>query len=66
MPKAIRRLQDEEFDRLCEAVFVEQMRRGKKESYEKLRKQRGKPVALFLPSGKLNAIRAAFQAGVKL
>jgi hypothetical protein len=67
LPKAIRQLQDEELDRLSEAVLAEQKRRGKKLPVpdEKSRKQRVEPVAVSLPSGKLNAVRTAFKAGVK-
>jgi hypothetical protein len=42
------------------------MRGGKlPEAAENSRKQRVEPVAVTLPSGKLNAVRAAFKAGPK-
>jgi hypothetical protein len=67
LPKAIRQLQNREFDRLLSAVLAEQKHRGGKlpESAESSRKRRVEPTAVTLPSGKLNAVRAAFKAGVK-
>jgi hypothetical protein len=67
LPKAIRQLQNQEFDRLLSAVLAEQKRRGGKlpEPAENSRRRRVEPAAVTLPSGKLNAVRAAFKAGVK-
>jgi hypothetical protein len=67
LPKALAQLQNQELDRLLSAVLTEQKRRGGKlpEPAENSRKQRVEPVAVTLPSGKLNAVRAAFKAGVK-
>src|SRR5258708_2305179 len=67
LPRAIRQLQDEELDRLSEAVLAEQKRRGKMlpAPDERSRKQRVESRPISLPSGKLNAVRAAFKAGVK-
>ena len=67
LPKAIRQLQNQDLDRLLSAVLAEQKRRGGKvpEPDENPRKQRVEPAAVTLPSGKLNAVRAAFKAGVK-
>jgi hypothetical protein len=67
LPKALRQLQDQDLDRLLSAVLAEQKRRGRKfsEPNENFRKQRVEPPAVTLPSGKLNAVRAAFKAGVK-
>jgi hypothetical protein len=63
---AIRRLDDQELDRLSSAVFSEQKRRGKKtfESERSVRKRQTDAVAAPLAQGKLNAVRAAFKAGV--
>jgi hypothetical protein len=67
LPKALGQLQNQELDRLLSAVLAEQKRRGGKvpERDENSRKQRVEPTAVTLPSGKLNAVRAAFKAGVK-
>lgn len=68
LPKAIRQLQNQELDRLLAAVLAEQKRRGGKlpEPAGNSRKARVEPAAVTsLPSGKLNAVRAAFKAGVK-
>ena len=60
---AIRHLDDEELDRLVSAVLEERSRRKKlsvpEESHPKRRVE-----TLSLPQGKLNAVRAAFKAGV--
>jgi hypothetical protein len=62
----IKQLTDQEFDRLLAAVLAEQRRRGRKlplstkTSREPLIKEIGPPLTL----AKLNAIRAAFKAGV--
>jgi len=52
---------------LLSAVLTEAKRRGGKlpEPAENSRKQQVEPVAVTLPSGKLNAVRAAFKAGIK-
>jgi hypothetical protein len=67
LPKALAQLQNQEFDRLVSAVLAEQKRRGGKlpEPAENPRKARVEPAAVTLPSGKLNAVRAAFKAGVR-
>jgi hypothetical protein len=66
LPSALNRLDDDQLDRLLSAVVVEQQRRGKKPSVAKepLRKQPTKKVTSPLAQGKLNAVRAAFKAGV--
>ena len=63
----IRDRDDDQLDRLVAAVIAEQKRRGKKlpVSVEPSRKRRIKEVAPPLAQGKLNAVRAAFKAGVK-
>jgi hypothetical protein len=65
LPGAIKQLDDQELDRLKAAVLAEQKRRDKKpaESVEPPGKIEAPPV--YLAPGKLNAVRAAFKAGVK-
>ena len=67
LPQVLGQLQNQEFDRLVSAVLAEQKRRGGKlpAPDENLRTQPVESAAMTLPSGKLNAVRAAFKAGVK-
>ena len=64
LPAAIRHLNDHELDELQAAVTAEQHRRGNKSPVpdQILSKQSVEGVTLTL--GKLNAVRAAFKAGV--
>jgi DNA invertase Pin-like site-specific DNA recombinase len=65
LPNAVRRLDDQELDQLLSAVIAEQKRRGKKLPGEMSPQRRIKVVAAVpLTQGKLNAVRAAFKAGV--
>ena len=66
LPNAIKRLTDEELDRLLAAVTAERNRRGKKlpVSHEGSLKRRADAVVAPLTQGKLNAVRAAFKAGI--
>jgi DNA invertase Pin-like site-specific DNA recombinase len=66
LPGAIKRLEDQDLDRLLSAALAEQQRRGRRSSVadETLRKQRVEAVAVPLTQGKLNAVRAAFKAGI--
>jgi hypothetical protein len=67
LPSALRHLDDDQLDRLVAAVLAERQARGGKKlpmSDETPRKQRIKEVAPPLALGKLNAVRAAFKAGV--
>src|ERR1035437_10175512 len=67
LPSALRHLDDDQLDRLLAAVLAERQARGGKKiplSVEPSRKQRVKEVAPPLALGKLNAVRAAFKAGV--
>jgi hypothetical protein len=62
---AIRQLPDHELDRLVSAALDERARRRKPSVPEERRRKRSADaVAPSLPQGKLNAIRAAFTAGV--
>ena len=66
LPSALRHLDNDQLDRLLAAVIAELKQRGKNlsASDETSRKQRTKEVAPPLANGKLNAVRAAFKAGV--
>jgi hypothetical protein len=65
LPSAIKRLQDRELDLLLAAVLAEQERRGRKPAVSaETSKQRVKAVAVSLTHAKINAVRAAFKAGV--
>jgi hypothetical protein len=68
LPNAIKTLTDHELDQLIAATLDEQQRRGRKPpvSHENSRKRRVEAVAIPLTSGKLNAVRAAFKAGISL
>jgi len=62
---AIKHLDDEELDRLVSAALEERSRRKKRSApKESQRRARDEAVAAPLPQGKLNAVRAAFKAGV--
>jgi hypothetical protein len=67
LPAAIKQLDDQELDRLLAAVLAEQKRRGRKPavSIETPDKRRIEAAVVHLTPGKLNAVRAAFKAGVK-
>jgi hypothetical protein len=67
LPSAIKQLDDQELERLIGAALAEQRRRGTKPvaATEPSRKQRAEAVESHLTTGKLNAVRAAFRAGVK-
>ena len=67
LPSALRHLDNDQLDRLLAAVIAELKQRGKNLSVsdETSRKQRTKEVSPPLAQGKLNAVRAAFKAGVR-
>ena len=63
---AIKHLNDQELDQLQAAVTAEQQRRSRKPpAPEKTVSKRTEAPAVTLSIGKLNAVRAAFKAGVK-
>jgi hypothetical protein len=66
LTNAIKHLEDKELDQLFSAVLAELKRRGKNRPHadESLPKRRVEAVAVPLTQGKLNAVRAAFKAGV--
>jgi DNA invertase Pin-like site-specific DNA recombinase len=59
-------LDDQELDRLLAAVIAEQKRRGRRPpvSDGSSRKRKVEATSVPLTQGKLNAVRAAFKAGV--
>jgi DNA-binding NarL/FixJ family response regulator len=61
---AIKRLDDEELDRLFSAVVAEQKRRGKRLPNFAERTRRNEPSPSSLTRGQVNAVLAAFKAGV--
>jgi hypothetical protein len=68
LPSALRHLDDDQLERLLAAVIAERQARGGKKlpvSDESRPKRRTKEVAPPLAQGKLNAVRAAFKAGVR-
>jgi hypothetical protein len=65
LPNAVRHLDDRELEQLLSAVIAEHKQRGKQLPAEISRKRRVEVVAAVpLTQGKLNAVRAAFKAGV--
>jgi hypothetical protein len=66
LTNAIKQPEDKELDQLFSAVLAEQKRRGKNRLHadESLPKRRIEAVAVPLTQGNLNAVRAAFKAGV--
>lgn len=64
LPNAVRQLNDNELDRLLSAVTAEQKRRGKKLAAASRKQGVEMAAAVPLTQGKLNAVRAAFKAGV--
>jgi hypothetical protein len=67
LPNAIKQLEDHEFDRLLSAVLAEQKRRRKTfgEPNATSHKRLVKTAASSLTAGKVNAIHAAFKAGIR-
>ena len=65
LAKAVRHLDDHELDQLLSAGIAEQKRRSKKLALKISQPRRVRVVAAApLTQGKLNAVRAAFKAGV--
>ena len=66
LPAAIKQLDDQELDRLQAAALAEQKRRGRKPTISIWTPdQQHEAAVVHLTPGKLNAVRAAFKAGVK-
>jgi hypothetical protein len=68
LPSAIKHLNDQELEQLFVAVTAEQHRRGKRPPALESTVSKGMVVApsVTLTTGKLNAVRAAFKAGVSI
>jgi hypothetical protein len=65
LPNAVRHLNDEELDRLLAATLAEAKRRGRHATPTSKRPQnRALESALSLTRGQLNAVHAAFKAGI--
>ena len=66
LPNAVRQLDDQELDRLVAAALGERARRKRPPLPDAgQKKESTEAVSAHLPQGKLNAVRAAFKAGVK-
>ena len=65
LPNAVKQLRDDELERLLAAALAEQRRRGKKQEKSALGKRHADLVGLALTPSKINAVRAAFKAGIK-
>jgi predicted DNA-binding protein (UPF0251 family) len=66
LPTAIKHLNDQELEQLLAAVTAEQQRRGKKPpTFKNTISRQLETPAVTLSIGKLNAVRAAFKAGVR-
>jgi hypothetical protein len=67
LPSALRYLDKDQLDRLLAAVLAEQQARGGNKPLVAEERSRKKPITEVAPplaQGKLNAIRAAFRAGI--
>jgi len=66
LANTVKRLEDRDLDRLLSAVLAEQKRRGENvpASGRSPRNRHVEFVPVALTSGKLNAVRAAFKAGI--
>ena len=63
---AVKHLGDRELDQLLSAVLDEQRRRRQKPSDHRSGKRRVEAASIPLTRGQINAVRAAFKAGVTL
>ena len=65
LPNAVKHLHDEELDRLLAVTFAEVKRRGRRTSPTQVRPPNPNAnVETSLTRGQLNAVRAAFKAGI--
>lgn len=62
---AIKQLNDAELDKLFAAARAEQERRGRKPVEASSNKRQGELMRATLTPSKINAVRAAFRAGIK-
>jgi DNA-directed RNA polymerase specialized sigma24 family protein len=66
LANALRHLDDQELERLLAATLAEQKRRGRAcVTNRRSNKERVETVAVTLTPSKMNAVRAAFKAGIK-
>jgi hypothetical protein len=66
LPNAVKHLNDEELDRLLVVTLVEAKRRGRETTpTDKRSPSRKVEAPVSLTRGQLNAVRAAFKAGIK-
>jgi hypothetical protein len=66
LPNAVEHLNDEELDRLFVVTLAEAKRRGRSPPTDKHSpKRKVDAVPVSLTRGQLNAVRAAFKAGIK-
>ena len=66
LANTIKHLDDQELERLIAATLAEQKRRGRASvTNRRSSKERVETVAVTLTPSKMNAVRAAFKAGVK-
>jgi hypothetical protein len=65
LPAAIKQLDDQELDRLLAAAVAEQKRRGRRPAMSVDPPGKIEAAVVHLTPGKMNAVRAAFKAGVK-
>jgi DNA invertase Pin-like site-specific DNA recombinase len=61
---AVKQLGDAELDQLLSAALDEKKRRGQKPSDQRLRKRQAEAPSIPLTRGQINAVQAAFRAGV--
>jgi hypothetical protein len=64
LPSAVKHLDDEELDRLLAVALAEAKRRGRRSPATDKPSPKRQPVAVSLTRGQVNAVRAAFKAGV--
>jgi DNA invertase Pin-like site-specific DNA recombinase len=66
LPNAVKHLDDEELDRLIAVALGEAKRRGRSSATNKpSAKRQPEAVAVSLTRGQVNAVHAAFKAGIK-
>jgi hypothetical protein len=65
LSNALKQLNDVELDKLLAAALAEQKRRGRKPQEALSKKRQVKLTVATLTPSKINAVRAAFKAGVK-
>jgi hypothetical protein len=64
LPSAVKHLDDGELDRLLAVALAEAKRRGRRSPAMDKPSPKRQPVAVSLTRGQVNAVRAAFKAGI--